>query len=260
MKGFFQTLLLVALNSNGTNAQTATVLASQDTRNVATTPADYNHNLLFHFKNYSAMGLPNTGTGYSSVLGLRSWGDNSGGKAYEMAFSDDGQMRIRSGYSPSWEAWRRIIAEEANGNVGIGTTNPGAYKLAVEGTIGARKLIVTQSAWADYVFHPTYKLPSLQEVEAYIKSHQHLPDVPSTADVEKNGIDVGENQATLLKKIEELTLYLIELKKQLDEQQLTINAQSKIVGEQQQLLLEFRKSKGTELKCSKRKKLKPFTN
>lgn len=100
------------------------------------------------------------------------------------------------------------------GNVGIGTKNLQNYKLAVEGTIGARKIKVTQeTTWADYVFASDYKLLPLQDLETYIKQHQHLPDVPSATEVATNGIDIGDMQTILLKKIEELTLYMIELKK-----------------------------------------------
>jgi hypothetical protein len=108
----------------------------------------------------------------------------------------------------------------SNGFVGIGTaTAPSdtATKLAVKGTIRAIKLKVTQTGWADYVFEKDYKLMSLTELEAYIKKHQHLPGIPTTATVEKNGTDVAEIQATLLKKIEELTLYIIEQQKQIEE-------------------------------------------
>ncbi|WP_298734896.1 hypothetical protein [uncultured Chitinophaga sp.] len=104
-----------------------------------------------------------------------------------------------------------------NGNVGIGTTTPGAYKLAVEGTIGARRVKVTQAGWADFVFHPGYKLPALSEVEKYIKEHQHLPEIPSAAEVQQDGLDVGEMNKKLLQKVEELTLYLIDIKKELNE-------------------------------------------
>jgi len=69
--------------------------------------------------------------------------------------------------------------------------------------------------WPDYVFKPHYNLRSLSEVEQYIKTHQHLPDVPSEKEVKANGIDVGETQAILLRKIEELTLYMIKQEKEL---------------------------------------------
>ena len=110
----------------------------------------------------------------------------------------------------------------ANGLVGIGTmkspvTDPTA-KLSVEGTIYTRKLQVTQVGWADYVFDKNYKLLSLLEVEKFIKKNKHLPHVPSAKEVEKKGISVGDNQAVLLRKIEELTLYMIELNKKVEEQ------------------------------------------
>jgi len=106
---------------------------------------------------------------------------------------------------------------DKNGDVAIGTTTPGPYKLTVEGTIGARRMKVMQGTWADFVFQPEYKLPTLAEVEGYIKVNRHLPDVPSAEEVEKDGLDLGEMNKRLLQKVEELTLYLIELKKENDE-------------------------------------------
>jgi hypothetical protein len=113
-----------------------------------------------------------------------------------------------------------------NGNVGIGIDTP-KVKLAVRGSIKAMKLIVTLTPWADYVFHKSYQLPSLSEVEQYIKENHHLRDVPTTAEVELNGVNVGENQAVLLRKLEELTLYLIDQNKRIAEQQILINALEK---------------------------------
>jgi hypothetical protein len=106
----------------------------------------------------------------------------------------------------------------SNGNVGIGTIYAGDanYKLFVETGIRTRKVKVDIASWADYVFSSAYKLPSLKEVEAFIKKNNHLPDVPSEAEVKKEGLDLGENQALLLKKIEELTLYIIEQGKQIE--------------------------------------------
>ncbi|HEY0610377.1 MAG TPA: hypothetical protein VGD35_11990 [Chitinophaga sp.] len=106
---------------------------------------------------------------------------------------------------------------DASGNVGIGTANTGNYKLAVEGTIGARRVKVTQETWPDYVFHQDYQLPSLFQVEQYIKENQHLPEIPSAAEVAKDGLDLGEMNKKLLQKVEELTLYLIDIKKELNE-------------------------------------------
>lgn len=118
------------------------------------------------------------------------------------------ELRLMVGYGND------VMSLFPNGNVGIGTTNTGSYKLAVEGTIGARKLKVTQTTWADDVFKPAYKLKSLKEVEHFILKNKHLPGVPSEKQVMGNDIDVADTQALLLKKIEELTLYVIELKKE----------------------------------------------
>ncbi|RXK82907.1 hypothetical protein [Filimonas effusa] len=109
------------------------------------------------------------------------------------------------------------VAILPNGNVGIGSKEPGSYKLAVEGTIGARKIKVTQEAWADYVFDSSYQLPSLSHVETFIKENKHLPEIPSAAEVKKDGLDLGDNQVVLLKKIEELTLYIIQQNKKMEQ-------------------------------------------
>jgi len=91
--------------------------------------------------------------------------------------------------------------------------------LAVNGTVSAQKMLISQTGrWPDYVFSKQYKLPSLIEVENFINQNNHLPGIPSAAEVEKKGIDVANNQAALLKKIEELTLYVIELEKRSQKQ------------------------------------------
>jgi hypothetical protein len=91
------------------------------------------------------------------------------------------------------------------------------YKFAVEGGIAARSLRITQAnPWADYVFDKKYQLKPLDEVEKYIQQNHHLPDMPSAATVAEEGIDVADIQSKMLSKIEELTLYVIELKKEVE--------------------------------------------
>ncbi len=109
-----------------------------------------------------------------------------------------------------------------NGNVGIGTNSP-SEKLSVDGNIKTKKLIVTQNNWPDYVLRSGYKLRPLAEVERFIKQNNHLPDMPSEKEVSEKGVNVGDNQALLLKKIEEMTLYIIDQQKQINELKKQIN-------------------------------------
>ncbi len=102
----------------------------------------------------------------------------------------------------------------ALGNVGIGTTNP-TEKLSVNGKIRAKEIKVETANWPDYVFEDDYPMLSLAEIEKYIKTNKHLPEMPSSTEAEANGIALGELNKLLLKKIEELTLHLIEKDKQL---------------------------------------------
>tara|TARA_Y100000114_G_scaffold92623_1_gene86069 strand:+ start:9895 stop:10473 length:579 start_codon:yes stop_codon:yes gene_type:complete len=98
-------------------------------------------------------------------------------------------------------------------NVGIGTTSP-SEKLEVNGTIRSKKVKVEASPWPDYVFSSDYNLRPLNELEDFIQQNQHLPEVPSAQEIEANGQDLGDIQTVLLKKIEELTLYLIDENKE----------------------------------------------
>jgi len=100
------------------------------------------------------------------------------------------------------------------GNVGIGTTDPGIYKLGVDGTIHSKAVLIDLNGWADYVFKNDYKLMPLASVKSYIDENHHLPEMPSAAEVEKEGLNIGEMNKLLTKKVEELTLYLFELKKE----------------------------------------------
>jgi hypothetical protein len=112
-----------------------------------------------------------------------------------------------------------------DGDVGIGTTNTHGYRLAVNGKILCTNLKVQlESEWPDFIFRKDYKLTPLPEVEKFIDIHNHLPGIPSASDIEKNGIDVGDMNVGLLKKVEELTLYIIEQQKQIENQQKQIDA------------------------------------
>ena len=113
-----------------------------------------------------------------------------------------------------------FLSEETayKGNVGIGTSRP-KNKLSVNGNIQAKELVVTTLAndWPDYVFDTEYKLTNLHELDRYLENEKHLPGVPSAKEIDEDGIKIGEMNTLLLQKVEELTLYIIELQKQIDE-------------------------------------------
>jgi hypothetical protein len=112
----------------------------------------------------------------------------------------------------------RIILTTAQLQVGTVTTTPTDYKVAIAGKMICEEVRVKlqSSSWPDYVFHKNYKLPTLNEVEKFIDEYKHLPNIPSAAEVERDGIAVGDMQKRLMEKVEELTLYVIELKKEIE--------------------------------------------
>ncbi|SUJ02453.1 Uncharacterised protein [Sphingobacterium spiritivorum] len=316
-------LALLGMAINGVHSQQQ--LSMEDSRGIASTPVQYNFKLKPSFKYNSDIGL-NVPGNYSTVLGLRGWWDDSGGKAHEIAFTDN-DLYIRFGYDSGWEGWRKIISANSDGdviindgiltigkssfgnnkfatgknyinfgsdwhgslligsnlylennsngltnvrnaiyhptmsgsgivipgngqqyqgsiifhtsipgvvqaetpfnsprliidpsgNIGIGIITP-TDRLAVNGNIRAREIKVETNNWPDYVFEEEYKLTPLTEVETFIKANKHLPDVPSSKQIEEDGLSVGEMNKLMMKKIEELTLHLIEKDKQLQQQ------------------------------------------
>jgi hypothetical protein len=132
-------------------------------------------------------------------------------------FAQTNQSGIHTNIATATLTERMRIA--TNGNVGIGTSNP-TQKLTVNGIIYGKEVKVNLSVpGPDYVFESDYDLRSLKEIKNYIDQHKHLPEVPSAKEMQTNGINVGEMNMILLKKIEELTLYMLEQQKQLDAQQ-----------------------------------------
>lgn len=165
--------------------------------------------------NGQALYLPGTA---SVVLG--------GVAQYQANYSDSFNARTLAdkNYADSLVlgSWRR-----GNGNsiyktdsVVIGRSAPGAHLLAVDGTILARLVKVTPNDvnWADYVFDSAYVPMPLNQVQAFVQQHRHLPGMPAAAEVEREGVDVVASQAALLKQVEELTLHLIRQHKKLNEQ------------------------------------------
>ncbi|MGK6353533.1 hypothetical protein [Parapedobacter sp. DT-150] len=108
-----------------------------------------------------------------------------------------------------------MVKYNAAGNVGIGTATP-AERLSVNGNIRAKEIKVEMANWPDYVFNADYPLTPLPELEAYIKENGHLPGIPTASNVEADGVALAEMNRKLLEKVEELTLHLITIRKELD--------------------------------------------
>ena len=112
-----------------------------------------------------------------------------------------------------------------DGNVAIGTMPNNDYKLAVKGVIRSEEVVVElMTSWPDYVFASDYSLPKLNEVKAFVNENGHLPGLPSASQVSENGLGLGEINAKLLEKIEELTLYIIEQEERIQKLEEKLNA------------------------------------
>ncbi len=162
------------------------------------------------------------GTGFGSAIVFRGRTagnvvrDNAQIAAYNEDVNDNGYaLGFYTSPTASTGLQQRVTILRG-GNVGIGTTTPG-YPLTVNGAVRAKEVIV-DTGWSDYVFKPDYRLASLSEVEGVIKKDGHLPGIPSEQEVTEKGISVGQMQAKLLAKIEELTLHQIQQEKQLKQQ------------------------------------------
>lgn len=152
-----------------------------------------------------------TGIGYN-VNGSPYYGriDNTRGSSYVRFLPGETKFQFQNTSGINVDAM--TILE--SGKVGIGISNITTEALlTVNGIIHAREIKVSLEGLADYVFNSDYSLMPLPEVEKFVKENKHLPEIPSANEVQKNGLSVGEMQNKLLQKIEELTLYVIELQK-----------------------------------------------
>lgn len=154
--------------------------------------------------------------------GFFQWGFGIQNQQMEQYFADDNPDNHISWGSMSHDGNRvfnEMMRFDISGRLSIGTTTPPTgYKLAVNGSVIATSVTVKlNSAWPDYVFKKGYKLPTLSNVKDYIDQNHHLPDMPSEKEVIDNGLNLGEMNKLLTKKIEELTLYLIEKEHEINE-------------------------------------------
>ncbi len=159
-----------------------------------------------HFKGWKTDNLTGLGldVGISSNIGYMMAYDRSTNNYHSLRITAKGGLD-------------KGIYVSTNGNIGIDTDSPD-NKLSVNGTIRSKEVKVEAINWPDYVFEPDYNLRTLEETEAYIRSNKHLPEIPSAKQMEANGVQLGEMNMLLLKKIEELTLHTIEHEKKLSSQ------------------------------------------
>ena len=132
------------------------------------------------------------------------------------AHSTYGGIRFYNQGYPDMFGTGVMVMSITNNNVGIGTSNP-TSKLTVAGNINSREVKVTVDAGADFVFDNNYNLPSLDSVDKYIKENKHLPEIASADEMKKEGINLSEMNIKLLQKIEEMTLYMIEQDKSIED-------------------------------------------
>lgn len=156
-------------------------------------------------------------------IGLGAFGGtpfNTTGKKYRLFIANSGE--VSAGSQDAVGKYPFVVKPNGATNIGFARPKAGGVAanamLSVDGLVLAKevKVAIANTHWADYVFSPNYFLTPLTDVEAYIRQHKHLAEVPSEAEVGEKGIDLVEMNATLLKKIEELTLYLIEQEKRLN--------------------------------------------
>lgn len=174
---------------------------------------------------------------YSNVLSIGDIGPESGLKIYKQGSGDSPSFLGPNNYNDSYvfemtdtngntpdggivfagtgkdDIFDGIFYIRGNGRVGVGVKNP-STDFEVDGTAKAEEVIVEENVGADFVFEVGYALPELEEVESHIQKHKHLQGIPSAQQMRRHGVRVGDLQMKLLQKIEELTLYVIELKKE----------------------------------------------
>jgi len=144
---------------------------------------------------------------------------SNGARTYLTSFAGKSSIQTDKDFTirNNQNGWQDRFILTYAGDVGIGTSTPDA-KLAVKGQVHAQEVKVDLNVGIvpDYVFDKSYNLLSLDQIKSYIEVNSHLPEIASAKDMEANGLNLGEMNMLLLKKVEELTLYLLQQKEQID--------------------------------------------
>ncbi|WP_316810310.1 hypothetical protein [Pedobacter heparinus] len=194
---------------------------------------------VFNGKNYLALDVPYNASHHDYGYRFTGWTVSTGENMLTVPYKISGALVNQDVLSniqdfiPNQIETHDVPQFNISGDVNIGTSALNS-KLAVNGNIRAREIKVENTNWPDYVFAKDYQLPSLQETEQHIKKQGHLPGIPSAAEVKANGINLGEMDAKLLQKIEELTLHLIEKEAELKLQKEVLDKQQFQLKKQQE--------------------------
>ncbi|TJZ53575.1 hypothetical protein FAZ15_16170 [Sphingobacterium olei] len=210
----------VFVNSSSAYRTTSATLSSFDDVQVA---APWKFKTCFYNgTKYLALDIPYTGAQHSLGFQFAGWNSSSGESLKFVIYDINGvpqnigNLTDIADYAANMDNTQQVKNFNVLGRVGIGTTTP-TEELSVNGNIRAKEIKVETVNWPDYVFEKDHKLMSLDSLGSFINKNGHLPDIPTAKEVELNGVQVGEMVNMLLKKNEELTLYILQQDRRIKE-------------------------------------------